>query len=527
MMDRRLDVSHMSDEVDRTYAMEVRPPPDAAADPRGTVEALVGKETDTWYVLAKRRRAWLKSADGGAHRGWWVAVARPAAKQLDCFPVGDADSVAAVAPHVAACVAAVCALAGDVPGDVRVCPGAGGALRASSAKALAAALRARLPLDVAAVKCQDGDDDAPGSASRLVLHRDVECVLWQALANVLDYRMENMDAGLPGRSRAASLRPSLPESRPELSTSDVRRLFDAARTLRAAAPWDTLTTMEPLLVTLPRRSQPKCVLVAGRGDAHARGLFVYESFEDLCRARGADVCTCDALQYQSVAEAPFGTLDDVAELELPVDGGAVPLVFRKTGPLLPDPSESDLRAMWANAPPAAALRDLALVAYAIAKFATSCLKRDGASVALPRAPVRVALKTGDACTVEVRPAGDDAVAKRGTYDGPGAVGFEDRCARCAAPPSAGAKLLRCGRCRSVYYCGRACQTSDFKAHKGACADLAAERAKAAADRAAAAAAAAEEPPEPAPAEPEPAPEAPGLVGRVAGRVGRWFRRGDA
>ena len=55
MMDRRLDVSHMSDEVDRTYAMEVRPPPEAAADPRGTVEALVGKETDTWYVLAKRR----------------------------------------------------------------------------------------------------------------------------------------------------------------------------------------------------------------------------------------------------------------------------------------------------------------------------------------------------------------------------------------------------------------------------------------------------------------------------------------
>ena len=89
-------------------------------------------------------------------------------------------------------------------------------------------------------------------------------------------------------------------------------------------------------------------------DAHARGLFVYESFEDLCRARGADVCTCDALQYQSFAEAPFGTLDDVAELELPVDGGAVPLVFRNTEPLLPDPSESDLRAMWANAPPAAA-----------------------------------------------------------------------------------------------------------------------------------------------------------------------------
>ncbi len=42
------------------------------------------------------------------------------------------------------------------------------------------------------------------------------------------------------------------------------------------------------------------------------------------------------------------------------------------------------------------------------------------------------------------------------------------CGSCGAPPAIGTELMRCGRCRSVAYCGKECQRAHWKQHKGAC-----------------------------------------------------------
>lgn len=48
------------------------------------------------------------------------------------------------------------------------------------------------------------------------------------------------------------------------------------------------------------------------------------------------------------------------------------------------------------------------------------------------------------------------------------AGGSGLCAVCSKPPSKEAPLLRCGRCRNVWYCCTACQKSNWKAHKGVC-----------------------------------------------------------
>ena len=55
--------------------------------------------------------------------------------------------------------------------------------------------------------------------------------------------------------------------------------------------------------------------------------------------------------------------------------------------------------------------------------------------------------------------------------------LQTSCARCKAPHRPdGSTLEQCGGCKRTHYCGRDCQTADWKArHKGECAALAAER----------------------------------------------------
>ena len=51
---------------------------------------------------------------------------------------------------------------------------------------------------------------------------------------------------------------------------------------------------------------------------------------------------------------------------------------------------------------------------------------------------------------------------------------ETMCA-CAACGKVGVKLLRCATCKTVWYCSRACQRSDWKVHKRDCNARAAEQ----------------------------------------------------
>ena len=43
------------------------------------------------------------------------------------------------------------------------------------------------------------------------------------------------------------------------------------------------------------------------------------------------------------------------------------------------------------------------------------------------------------------------------------------CTACSKLPEPGHRLLQCGRCNSVSYCGQACQKAHWKTHKKACA----------------------------------------------------------
>lgn len=45
---------------------------------------------------------------------------------------------------------------------------------------------------------------------------------------------------------------------------------------------------------------------------------------------------------------------------------------------------------------------------------------------------------------------------------------ERKCGGCGLWQTGGRKFERCGRCRLVFYCSRACQLADWKAHKAGC-----------------------------------------------------------
>jgi MYND finger len=49
---------------------------------------------------------------------------------------------------------------------------------------------------------------------------------------------------------------------------------------------------------------------------------------------------------------------------------------------------------------------------------------------------------------------------------------EPRCAHCSRTSSeaaaAGEKLMRCARCRRVFYCGKVCQQASWPAHRADC-----------------------------------------------------------
>jgi hypothetical protein len=45
------------------------------------------------------------------------------------------------------------------------------------------------------------------------------------------------------------------------------------------------------------------------------------------------------------------------------------------------------------------------------------------------------------------------------------------CAKCACKEAATAQFKTCQQCKVTFYCGKACQKADWKAHKKLCADL--------------------------------------------------------
>ena len=98
-----MDVGFMSDEVDRTYAMEVRKPPGDVVDAREAMEAVVEATSESWYLFAKRRMGWLTGRGGAVYRGWWVSVAMVDAKRLVTFPVDDAAADLETYAAAAAC----------------------------------------------------------------------------------------------------------------------------------------------------------------------------------------------------------------------------------------------------------------------------------------------------------------------------------------------------------------------------------------------------------------------------------------
>ena len=58
-----------------------------------------------------------------------------------------------------------------------------------------------------------------------------------------------------------------------------------------------------------------------------------------------------------------------------------------------------------------------------------------------------------------------AAAKSGSGNGRGSLSVPARCANCRKDS---VRLMLCGRCRAIMYCGRTCQVAHFGKHKAIC-----------------------------------------------------------
>jgi hypothetical protein len=448
-------------------------------------------------------RGWCGGGRGGAprFRPGWICVARPAAAEasvastpetgaLDAFVAGGApdagafQAAAAPAALVAECVATVCRdfAEGAAPATLLVCPSSGGLTRAASARALGAALARRVPARVASPRCRDPRDDDPLSLVQVQVaaSRDTE---WMACYNVfMDKTTHLEDEVLPNRGASLALPGYANAERPpRLSAARLRDVFAAAAAFHECECWRTLSNAEPLDVTCPDGSRA-CVLVAGHTDYEGRGLYVYESRDDLRRAMTAPAafsCRHDVLQFQDPELTSFNTLDAVGEFGLALASNAkggenVPLWFAKDGPLKWDEAggAEAIYAMWSKTPPPERLATLADLTRAVTAFATDpnlALRGPGFSgIRLAATAVRVDVG-GSGYTIKANPFGTDEYA-RARIDPADelaamSIGARDKCNFCNEPC---AKLMRCARCRAIFYCGRRCQTTDYPRHKEEC-----------------------------------------------------------
>lgn len=86
----------------------------------------------------------------------------------------------------------------------------------------------------------------------------------------------------------------------------------------------------------------------------------------------------------------------------------------------------------------------------------------------PATPPRSATATAASAGTTTRSSSGAGPAAGGSYVQSTGSAAPVLCAACSRPPSVGLPLLRCGRCKAVWYCCAECQKSHWGRHKAVC-----------------------------------------------------------
>mmetsp|Transcript_5279 Transcript_5279/g.6784 ORF Transcript_5279/g.6784 Transcript_5279/m.6784 type:complete len:568 (+) Transcript_5279:127-1830(+) len=300
-----------------------------------------------------------------------------------------------------------------------------------------------------------------------------------------------------------------------ISALDFRRMMKACKDFHDARPWEKLSNLDVLILTVPdifdhdelgtRKSvQEICqdellegrppityvAVVAGNGSWHARGVHFYKSWSDMQIVASGQIAPLQSssqsfMFFQRVL-TNFQILDYIEELgiEVSASGGtrdeSYPICFSSDKNSLKETSMGS----WIEVPPPKEeVPAMALATMAITKFAANeeyCWEKGKNEVFhCIDDPVEIDIDL----TGEGRPAGSVVVKieyhcnthiNMMTPDEMEATMSkgEDSCNFCQKPKAVvkreGNRLSTCSRCKKINYCSKQCQRNDWIRHKQDC-----------------------------------------------------------
>ena len=302
-------------------------------------------------INSKKHRLWFRSPSGRdseKHRLWFVIVARRP-NLAHCFFVdgpSSSDLRATIPPaFVCACLEKVMVDSQQWPALVAIAPLACGSFRPESVRKIAVSVRDALAphySNVEPVLCKELPQDTPGSVMMTVVQKKaMETGMWFVVMDHVVKKLEMIeenhyrkhDRGVGMMARMPGLMSRMPgyidpnltsEITETASISQVRSLFEGSKEFHESSAWDTMTNQQYLHLRDPVTNNEVWAMVTGNTDYAGRGLNVYRSFDDILMSSkhgpGARIGGhfYERLQFFGPEVTPFGTLDHVQGLDLPL-----------------------------------------------------------------------------------------------------------------------------------------------------------------------------------------------------------------
>jgi len=377
-----------------------------------------------------------------------------------------------------------------------------GSLRPGNVEELAVEVRGVLKpyLNVEPVWCAELPEDAPGSVNMVgVKPAAKETGMWFAVMNYLTGELEGLEDKLNHQQGGVDMSARLPGYiDPNATTQDantnatlrlndnatiaqMKALFEGSKEFHEANPWDNMTNKQYLHLRDPATNDEVWAMVTGNTDYSGRGLNVHRTFEDIERSYkqgpGAKMGhPYERLQFYEPEMTPFGTLDHVQGLNLPLASNArptgenIPLWYQVHGKI--DSNDMDGYFAQMATPPA---NDrwifLGKIARAIGLFVSDPILAKYGVGSMSRV-VRI-------CTTPINLAG--LVVTGGSFDTPGTrmkpeeelatmcIGDTNVCNFCNKPHELleGEMTLVCETC-GIRYCSDRCKETDQVRHGESC-----------------------------------------------------------
>ena len=481
----------------------------------------IDSKDETWYLGIKRLHRWFNiegnppQAPQPKVRFWCLVVARPRARHLtlctfftqfnkSTFSGSEYQDKSLRPEWVAAVLKILSTHYKKRPSKIMIMCAPGGIYRPASANHLVAALQPLVPMTIIGMGCDEIPHGKHSSVTSLYPPNDEGLICqWigpnciALMAKLRDGLMINSGESLEndgktvpvGENFFSTFSLSLPCARPRISCAILWSFYFACKQFHEERVWLTFSNYELIKVTL-ENGTTSFVMVAGHTDYEGRGAYFFHSVEDVRKVQSSKHAMQhyrhrhDCLQFLPREEVSFQTHDHVAELGLPLANNDVnfdvfPMVYSCDCPLkLPETGEMVHHIMHRrnNRPTVARLVDLCDLLRAVTTVAQTpqlAYRPDGFSGLRYANGSQVVSVNGPnpfQCEVEIilitpMMMEETDVATLSIHE-------KDKCNFCNVPRTEGQKLMGCGRCKYVYYCGKRCQGMDFKRHKKECKEMA-------------------------------------------------------